>query len=1295
MLIDIRKYGEPVKYKYELLKSDGFIYDDNGKCHELYQSLGMISDYKNDRIEFKLSGLDELTMEIPRKIHDIRTQQFVDNPFWTRIRGGYVIEVSNNISDERQRFLVGNSEISSSDTIYKKISAKSLEKEYSSKMLRNFKYAEDVTSGNIDSDIEKAYTVKEILDYINDKYMGNIWSVGYIDGNVAARKRTFDFAEGTIYTFFTEVQERFCCLFKYDTINKVVNVYDLTVYPVCPICHRPEYLIYMGDTIECFNPNCFIEATDENTGFFGAEEVITIEKDGEPINVLGKDGEKVNWKSSLFGKDSGLYLTDKNYIANFTETEDMVSLYTRLYIYGKDNIGITTATDNYTGQPYIENFSFFRNNKYMTDELLTALDRYDALIDTKRGEWADLIEERYALSREYSNAVVIPSDSRGLLDDLQHHIDIVNRLAKMNNSNISMETLYALKEELKEYSDTVITYLDENGQYQTESLEEMLDDMNTFIDGETESLVNISTAVKQVLESFEMNYNAIVSALNSPENLKDYSLNQLQEALDIYNARKEALENIQAQIVSGDTNPELTLWAAWETGDQLIAELIREDIETDTAEEIWTETYTITEDDIYSVQSGEAVTGQIVKIPLPSTYTAADRNLTNNILFIYLRKRNDSDDGYEDIVLQTEDVQYYIVENDITSSPFMIQQSSVSLQKAISALEDAISKKQAVVDEIVSRQNENEEKISALRTSMAKETAEDDNGLIFDDTLLKELNQYIIEGIYTNPDIGVADITDDVGTTQYQQRIDDLYQDGLTAFYSMYTPTVTFTIDAVNFMRDVRCQHDWHKVSLGDMIYVGHKDSQKDFYIVRITGIVYEPHGRTMELTLSNEDKFKANTALGEQLLSDMMSTTSTVSVNKENWNNAQSNAVTEIIENGWDAAVSQVTAGRNVNVVIDKNGITIINSLDPEKQMRLADNLLTFTEDSWHSTKLAISNGSVIAERVAGKLLVGTSLYIIATKSDGNTMTFRVDGDGVQINNGALTISPMNGNLSNTNGITLSPDPHVGFKCTCFDESANACFEIKINGQDGILMYTLDSSGEPKTYMFKAEPDGNLLVNGVVYAKDLCLGGINNQSVLTYIDSVTGVTHDDGDIAAISGKYISCAGLNIENGDKAFTVDDNANVTIRNGIIEMESGNNIITINPTDGIVFTSNGAEVINLNINNGSAALGGGATFGGTINTAKDCVVGENITVGKDSTTGTINFGGMTSTPTAVIKGYEENGKLLELSSEAIILNSDVGVYINNATPDNIVATKADIDNLIEWISSNFQHKTSSDI
>ena len=78
------------------------------------------------------------------------------------------------------------------------------------------------------------------------------------------------------------------------------------------------------------------------------------------------------------GQNQGLVISDTNFIQKLTKSINSDEIKTRLYLYGADNVSIQTI--NPSGQPYIDDLSFYRNSKYMSDVLLNALDNYDSAI---------------------------------------------------------------------------------------------------------------------------------------------------------------------------------------------------------------------------------------------------------------------------------------------------------------------------------------------------------------------------------------------------------------------------------------------------------------------------------------------------------------------------------------------------------------------------------------------------------------------------------------------------------------------------------------------------------------------------------------------------------------------------------------------------------------------------------------------------------------------------------------------------------------------------------------------------
>lgn len=1204
------KYTKPMQLEYELLKPDGFvkIQDADPKKHieAKYQALYVpicIIQYIKDEAVFSLNKINTIELTIPKYIQD-PDNNFINkiNPAWEYAYGDYIIDATNTISGEKERYRISNPDYSMDEQSNRIIKAYSLDREYNSKQLYRF------TSKTLDEtgmEIDKPWYIREILEHIHTKYMQNTWSIGHIDSNVEIKQRTFDYSKGSVWDFLSQMQDTFNCIFKFDNINRLVNVYDMTVYPVCPKCHKGNFLLYHDKQVECFNPDCYIDVTDNNLGMFDSNNTITVvDTNGKERTVLAKDGEKVNWTSFLYGRDTGLYLNEKNYLIQYQEKINHDKIVTRLYVYGKDDLGINTADENYTGQPYIDDFSFYRNSKYMSDSLLKALDKYDALIESLQGQWIKLNDEHYDLIRQYSEAKVISKNEKDLLSNLQIQLNAIKTMTSLQANGYTTATLDELKEKLSAYWTQADVYIDNNN---TKKLGELIEEISELLDGTTQPIVDLANAIKKITDSVEQDFNIMKQAIDK-EDLSEYSLEQLEEASNIYDKRIKVLIDISNNIVSADIDSELTTGSVWEKDDKIYYRLIKEDVDKGTASVIF--------DNFDSPVILNTKTNGFFEINLPSKYTKKIRANNNYRLRIWLSKKKENG-TYEDRILQTEDVHYYILETENTSgSIYKIRQNNIDLTVIKNSLNTAIEQKKKEIEVIEQAQEENNKAIQELKEQMAIETAHDDDGLIFEPEYILELNTFIREGTYVNDAIGVSDIVDDTQTDLYKSRVNDLYQDGMLALYKLHTPTIEFSTTVANFLKDLRHQDNWQKLTEGDMVHLNPTDSSSPDRIVRIIESRWSNTSNDLLITFSNEEKYYSTLELFAKMKKGTDRVNSIVSVQKDHWNNSGSNAVDELLNSGWNAAISEITCGSDVNVTVDNQGITLVNTLDNNKQMRITDSCLGFTSDNWNTIRTAINNGNVLADTIIGRFLVGKNLNIIATKADGTTLTFRVDGEGVLIDNGNLTIKPMDGNYSNSNGITLSPDPNEGFKCTGYDSNGKGCFEIKLNAQDGMLMYTLDSSGNPKTYMIKANINGDLLVDGVIYAKDLCLGGLNNQSVITYINANTGkvTDYETGEetkdiMAAIQGEHISCAGLLIKSGNSMFSVNDNAEVTIANGIIKMINNNSELYIDPENFIKWIIDSKPKFYYNKDENSLV------FGGTVQTGEDCRVGQNLKVGYD--------------------------------------------------------------------------------
>lgn len=104
-------------------------------------------------------------------------------------------------------------------------------------------------------------------------------------------------------------------------------------------------------------------------------------------------------KLENIGLNKGLVLNSRNYMKNINIEPDFNELVTRLYVFGKDDIGINSQTIN--GESFIDCFEYFLKNPNFTDEdLVIAYNAYSEKVASKEGLFKSYLEDYQAKNKE-------------------------------------------------------------------------------------------------------------------------------------------------------------------------------------------------------------------------------------------------------------------------------------------------------------------------------------------------------------------------------------------------------------------------------------------------------------------------------------------------------------------------------------------------------------------------------------------------------------------------------------------------------------------------------------------------------------------------------------------------------------------------------------------------------------------------------------------------------------------------------------------------------------------------------
>ena len=128
------------------------------------------------------------------------------------------------------------------------------------------------------------------------------------------------------------------------------------------------------------------------------------------------------------GEDVQIYLTKDNYINNLERNYSSNDIVTRMFIKGNEEMDIVSATP--TGYNFIEDYSYFINNKEMDEDLEKALTTYYKMIEIRTPIWKELVKQK-------QNKMSILNDKK---------IELYQAYSKVNGYKREMN-VYAEKED--------------------------------------------------------------------------------------------------------------------------------------------------------------------------------------------------------------------------------------------------------------------------------------------------------------------------------------------------------------------------------------------------------------------------------------------------------------------------------------------------------------------------------------------------------------------------------------------------------------------------------------------------------------------------------------------------------------------------------------------------------------------------------------------------------------------------------------------------------------------------------
>lgn len=279
--------------------------------------------------------------------------------------------------------------------------------------------------------------------------------------------------------------------------------------------------------------------------------------------------------------------------------------------------------------------------------------------------------------------------------------------------------------------------------------------------------------------------------------------------------------------------------------------------------------------------------------------------------------------------------------------------------------------------------------------------------------LWDELECYWIEGSYTNNNIAVLD------TTTIDEEIDlayELLDAGEIELSYVSQPHYSFSVKPSSAIMQYEFREQLNDLILGNIVAVEKTD-----------GVIFYPLLLELQIGLDNNDEFSMSFANATRLddwgytyadlINSAAGTTRQVSANWTNINSYAKEKVSlvPLIQNPLDTTLrAAIASTKNQSFIVDDTGILGRQKIDnsgnfDDEQLRIINNMLIFTDDSWNTAKAALGKISyldgdghtqsaygLIADTIIGSFIVGEKLMITNQSS-----SFLIDGGGMKINVG------------------------------------------------------------------------------------------------------------------------------------------------------------------------------------------------------------------------------------------------------------------------------------------------------
>lgn len=320
--------------------------------------------------------------------------------------------------------------------------------------------------------------------------------------------------------------------------------------------------------------------------------------------------------------------------------------------------------------------------------------------------------------------------------------------------------------------------------------------------------------------------------------------------------------------------------------------------------------------------------------------------------------------------IQTREQELSVLEakrNDLLNQRDMINGTYTDKAPERSDWQDVMDRLNKVLAEIDAKNIEIDGLEAQLRTIQAsidslRETVRVENNFTKEE--LYEWNKdYIIEAEHTNDSI-----------SNEQDLLDEAYN----VFEDYRIPPLELNISLDNFKNTFDERFFKGKLNLGDIIYL--KSKNLDISVkTKIMGITINFESGDIQLRVSNTVKPTDDMTIYMDKVNIATGTSTTVDKDRWKWEQGKEgyDELTKYLDGVFDAAKQLIQGGLNGSTTLSERGLMSRDLSDTNTFLMITNGQILITPDNGNHVSVAINKDGVHAERLVGRLILGSKLQI------------------------------------------------------------------------------------------------------------------------------------------------------------------------------------------------------------------------------------------------------------------------------------------------------------------------------